>query len=96
MSLEQDILDRYKAKTDPEHRLALDAIAFASQLMGNYRERYDGLLKAEQHMHNVGGLINPTMYRDMLYSKNFAAQTKLVKAALVFLDAVDAVKKELT
>jgi hypothetical protein len=90
-----DTAAKYRDKVDPEHAVAMQAIGFARQFLGQHRERYEALLKAEQDMHSFGGMIDPTMYRDMLNSKSFDQQTRLIKAALAFLKEADAVADEI-
>ena len=92
--LELQIQERYKDKVTPEHKMALDGVLMTHLMLTIHRETYEAFLAAERHMHNVGGLINPTLYRDMLYSKSFTTQKKLVDAALQFLRAVDDIKDE--
>jgi hypothetical protein len=88
------ITEKYRDKVTPEYAVAVQAIGFARQLIGQHREQYEALLKSEQDMHSFGGMINPTLYRDMLYSNGFKQQTRLIKAALAFLNEADAVADE--
>ena len=46
-------------------------------------------------MDNVGHILDPTLYKYMIYSKSFEQQMKLANAALKFIDDVSAVKSEL-
>lgn len=85
---------KYLDKVSPEHKMAMEAIGVMRQILGQHREQFETLLKAEQDMHSFGGMLDPTLYRDMLYSESFKQQTRLVKAALTFLNEVDAVAKE--
>jgi len=89
------ITERYADKVTPEYRMSMQAIGMARLLMKHHEEDYRKLLRANEYMDNVGGLLNPTLYRDMLYSKGFKQQITLVKAALAFLSAVDAIAAEL-
>jgi hypothetical protein len=82
-------------KLDPRHKMAMDAIGFLYQMLAQHRQQFEALLKAESDMHSFGGIIDPTLYRDMLYSKSFKQQLRLVRAALKFLDETEAVKAEL-
>lgn len=93
--IEADIIARYADKVAPEHVMAMSAIAMFRQLLGQHRPQLEALIKAEHDMHDFGGLLDPTLYRDMLYSKSFAQQLKLVNAAIAFLDAIDEVAKEI-
>jgi hypothetical protein len=85
----------YRDQVDPRHKMAMEAIGFMRQILGQHREQFNALLKSERHMHDVGGLLNPTLYRDMLYSKSFEQQLRLVRAAVAFLNEVDAVANEI-
>lgn len=90
-----DPAEKYRDKVSPEHRIAMQAIGLAAHLMDQHRPHYEALIKSEQHMHDVGGLLDPTLYRDMLYSDSFKLQTRLIKAAIVFLKEVQEVEKSL-
>ena len=90
-----DPAEKYRDKVDPQHKMAMEAIVFMAQVLEPHREQFEKLLKAERDMHSVGAILNPTLYRDMIYSKSFAQQMRLVKAAVQFLDEVAAVKKDL-
>lgn len=72
----------------------MEAIGMFRHMLGQHRPAFEALLKAERDMHNFGGLIDPTLYRDMLYSKGFKQQLRLVKAAVKFLDEIEAVAAE--
>jgi hypothetical protein len=85
---------KYADRVDPAHKMAMEAIGFMRQILGQHREQFDKLIKAESNMHDFGGVLDPTLYRDMLHSKGFKQQMRLVRAAVVFLDEVDAVAKE--
>ena len=90
-----DTAEKYRDKVDPAHQMAMEAIGFMRQILGQHREKFAALLKSEQDMHSFGGMIDPTLYRDMIYSKSFAQQIRLVKAAVAFLNEVDAVAAEI-
>lgn len=91
-----DPAEAYRDCVDPKHKMAMDAIGFMRQLLSPYREQFETLLKAEADAHSFGHILNPTLYRDMLYSKSFAQQLRLVRAVKAFLDEVDAVAAELS
>lgn len=74
--------------------MAMEAIALFRHMLGQHRPAFEALIDSERYMHNVGGLIDPTLYRDMLYSKSLKMQLRLVRAAIAFLDEIDAVAKE--
>ena len=96
MNIDEKIRAKYADKTTLEHKMAMEAIAMFRSLLGQHRPQFEALIEAERDMHNFGGVVfNPTLFRDMLQSKSFALQIRMVKAALVFLDEIDAVAKEL-
>lgn len=86
---------KYADKVTLEYRMAMEAIAMFRFMLSPHRQQFEALLKAKRDMDNFGGLIDPTLYRDMLQSKGFAQQIKLVEAALVFLNVVDTVANEI-
>ncbi len=88
------ITEKYKDKVTPEYRAAITAIHFAAGMLQNHKAIYDSLLEGKRYMDNVGGLLDPTLYRDLLQSKNFERQLRLVQATLTFLAAVDEVETE--
>jgi hypothetical protein len=90
-----DPVDKYGDKLDPRHKMAMDAIGFMHQVLSPHREQFETLVKATRDMHSIGVILDPTLYRDMLYSKSFDQQIRLARAALTFLRDVDAVKAEL-
>jgi hypothetical protein len=90
-----DPAEKYRNNVSPEHKLAMDTIGFLYQNLKAVKPHLETLLEAEHHMHNVGHILDPTLYRDMIYSKSFERQKKLARAALQFLNEVDAVVVEL-
>jgi hypothetical protein len=90
-----DPAEKYRDKVSPEHRMAMEAIGFMRQILGQHRGQFETLLEAEQRSHSMGMILDPTLYRDMIYSKSFAQQIRLVKAAVAFLNEVDAVANEI-
>lgn len=89
-----DPAEAYRDKVDPSHKLAMEAVGFMRQLLGPHREQFEKLLESERQMHNVGHILDPTLYKDMIYSKSFEHQLRLVRAALTFLNEADAVASE--
>jgi hypothetical protein len=94
-AITDEITRKYANNTTPEHVMALESIPFARQLLSPYRETFAELITGEQYMHSIGSFYDLTLYRDMLYSKSFALQLRMVKAALMFLNEIDAVASEL-
>lgn len=90
-----DPAEKYRDNVSPEHRTAMQAIGMARVVLSGHREVLQRLIDSERHMHNVGHILNPTLYRDMIQSRNFERQTRVIRAALRFLDEVDAVAKEI-
>lgn len=90
-----NIAAKYADKVSPEHKMAMEAIGMFRLMLSQHRPQFEALLKAKNDMDNFGGLLDPTLYRDMIQSKSFEQQIRLVKAALAFLDAVDLVAAEI-
>lgn len=90
-----DPAEKYKDKLSPNHKLAMDTIASCSLMLNYFRPHFEEIIKSESSMHSVGAILDPTMYRDMIYSKTFAQQMRLVRAALAFLKEIDEVKNNL-
>lgn len=87
---------KYADKVTPEHAAAMQAIVVMHDLLERHRPQMEKLLESKRYMDSVGGLPDPTLYRDMLYSKGFAIQIELVEAALRFLRETDAALAKLT
>jgi hypothetical protein len=78
--LDEQILKKYADMVSPEHKAAMQAISLFYAMIGQHRETMQSLI---------------TLYRDVLYSKSLKQQLRLVKAAIAFLDEIDAVKAEI-
>lgn len=92
--MKDPITEKYVDKVTPEHRAAMQAIGMARILLGQHRDLYATLLQAERDTHSFGGMLDPTLYRDMLSSRGFAQQTRMITATLAFLKEIDAVANE--
>lgn len=79
---------------DPMHKMAMDAIGFAAQILTPHADQIEALVRAEQEMHNYLHITNPTLYRDAIHSDNLRWQVDLCRAALAFLLTVQKVKGE--
>lgn len=90
-----DPAEKYRDKVSPEHKMAMEAIGMFRMILGQHRPQFEALLKSKRDMNNLGGLLDPTLYRDMIYSKSFDQQIRMVTAALKFLDEIDAVAAEI-
>jgi len=89
------LTDTYRDKVDPAHKMAMDAIGMAAFLLAPNRPAIERFLEAERQSHTIGLILDPTLYRDQIQSKNFALQVRIAKAALAFLREIDAVGGEL-
>ena len=90
-----DITEKYADKVTPEYQMAMQmamqCIVTCRQILEANKKQYEDLINGKQYMDSVGGLLNPSLYRDMLYSKNFEVQLKLAEAAMKFLRETDAI-----
>lgn len=80
---------------DPKHKIAMDAIGFAAQILTPQAEQYRALIEAERSMHNSLHITDPTLYREALNSRSLQQQIALCKAAIAFVLAVQSVKGEI-
>ena len=85
---------KYRDRVDPQHEIAMQAIGLARMMLADYREHFERFRQARRNMNDFGGLLDPTLYRDMLQSKSFAQQERLIAAAVAFLAATDDVVAE--
>lgn len=90
-----DPASKYADKVSPEHVMAMQAVGFMRVVLEPQRAHFEELLRAERDMHSVGAILDPTLYRDMIHSKWFERQMKLVRAALTFLRETDEVVEEI-
>ncbi|WP_180897153.1 hypothetical protein [Martelella soudanensis] len=77
------------------HKMAMDAIGFAAQILTPQTDHLVALVEAERSMHSYMHITDPTMYMRAIHSDGLRQQVELAKAALVFIDAVQKVKGEL-
>lgn len=92
--MSDDLTAKYADKVTPEHRMAFEMIGTARMLLDMNRDYYEKLVDARQRVDSVGIVLDPTLYRDVLWSKSVAQQVRLAEAALAFLRAADAVADE--
>lgn len=81
--------------TDSLHKMAMDSIGFAAQILTPQADQFTALIEAERSMHSYLHITDPTLYRKALYSDGLRQQVALAKAALAFVLAVQEVKTEL-
>lgn len=80
---------------DINHKMAMDAIGLAAQLLTPQAETLEALVKAERDMHSFMHITDPTFYKKALSSKSLALQVRMAKAALAFIVEIQSVKDEL-
>lgn len=92
-----DTADKYRDKVAPEHALAMQAVGMARMMLNadHVRKQLELLDNAERDAHSIGHITDPTLYRDMITSRSFAQQMRLVRAALTFLRETDRVASEI-
>lgn len=93
--MSNDPAAKYRDQVDPEHRIAMQSIGMSRLMMSQYQAHFERLIKSRQDMDSFGGLIDPTLYQDVLQSKSLEQQLRLVRAALAFLSEVNAVAGEI-
>jgi hypothetical protein len=86
---------KYRDQVSPDHAIAMQSIGLARLLMQQHQQYFEKFLKARSDMDSFGGLLNPTLYRDVLASKSFEQQVRMVEAAHAFLQEINAVAGEL-
>ena len=77
-----------------EHKMAMDAIGFAAQMLTTQVGTLAALVEAERQMHSYMHITNPTLYRKAMNDKGLKQQVRLAEAALAFVREVQAVKAE--
>lgn len=77
------------------HKMAMDAIGFAAQLLTPQADYLAKLVEAERSMHSYMHITDPTTYKQALNSDGLRQQVELARAALAFVAAVQKIKDEL-
>lgn len=80
---------------DEKHKMAMDAIGFAAQILTPQADQFAALINAERSMHSHLHITDPTFYRTAIHSDGLRHQVELSKAALAFVLAVQKVKDEI-
>lgn len=83
-----DPAEKYRDKVSPQHRLAMDSVVLAIELMQPHYHHLKSVIDAEQHSHAIGAILDPTLYHDMIQSRSFQQQLKVIRAAIRFLDEI--------
>lgn len=78
-----------------EHKMAMEAIGFAAQILTPQADTLGKLIEAEQSMHSSLHITDPTLYIKAIKSDGLRQQVALAKAALAFVLAVQTIKEEL-
>lgn len=81
--------------TVPKHDPAMDALALAARLLTPHADQFAGLIRAEQEMHSILHITDPTLYMKAIRSDSLRWQVELSEAALAFIRAVQKVKEEI-
>jgi len=71
--------------------MALGAIELAIRMLAGHRGALEALRRSADYMDDVGGLLQPTFYQEMLHSETLKANMGACDAALAFLAAIDKV-----
>ena len=77
------------------HKMAMESIGFAAQILTPQADYLGQFVDAERSMHSYLHITDPTLYRRAINDKGLAQQVELAKAALAFVLAVQKVKAEL-
>lgn len=80
---------------DTQHKMAMQAVGFAAQLLTPNVDALRALVEAERSMHGYLHITDPTMYIKAINSKSLDQQVRLAKAAIAFVAAVQEVKDEI-
>ena len=84
-----------KYEATPEHKMAMDAVGLAAQILTPQADVLGALISAEQEMHSFAHITDPTLYRDAINSKSLALQVRMAKAAIAFVLEIQSIKSEL-
>ena len=90
-----DSADKYKDCLDPQHKMAVDITIGSYNTLKLVEAQLRKVDEAERSSHSIGHIVDPTLYRDQINSKNFAQQMVIIRAALAFIDKIDTLKSEL-
>jgi hypothetical protein len=85
---------KYADRVDPGFRMAMELVASSYRTMKMVESELAKVDEAERRSHAVA-VLEPTLYRDQINSKQFARNMKVVRAAISFIKAVDEVAEEL-
>ena len=80
---------------DQTHKMAMDAVSFASQILAPHADQLAALIRAEQQMHSHVHITDPTLYHKAIHSNNLRWQVELARAALAFIQEAEKVRGEI-
>jgi hypothetical protein len=80
---------------DVMHKMAMDSIGFAAQILTQNAGQFAALIEADRAMHSSLHITDPTTYIKAINSKSLRQQVELCAAALAFVLAVQKVKTEI-
>ncbi|SDX89567.1 hypothetical protein SAMN05444336_11286 [Albimonas donghaensis] len=80
---------------EDQHKMAMQAIGLAAQILTQQAEPLVRLVEAERSMHSHLHITDPTLYRRAIGDEGLRQQVKLAKAAMAFIAAVQDVKAEI-
>lgn len=75
---------------------ALQAIQIAGMYLAQHETALKTLTETNRHMDSVGGLLDPTLYRQMLHSDNYKRSLASAQAVLRFLGELREIGVNLT
>lgn len=90
-----DPANKYRDRLSTEHKMAMDTIAFAFQMLAPHMGQYLNVIAGNNAIESFGPVLSPTLFRDVTGSKSFAMQLKLMEAAVSFINACMDVGEEL-
>ena len=86
---------KYADRVSPEHRAAMDLATSAYHNLKMVEPQLRKVDEAERRSHSIGHILDPTLYKDQIYSQSFADQMTFIRAALAFIDKVDTLKSSI-
>lgn len=83
---------KYADRVSDEFRMAMHMVVNAWGMVKAVEGELRKVDEAERRSHALGPILDPTLYRDQINSKQFAENMKVLRAALTFLDAMKEVE----
>lgn len=76
------------------HRMMMQAIGFAGQILTPHADAMAALIEVERSMHSYLHITDPTLYIKAINDKGLPVQLDLCRAALAFVLAVQKAKSD--